>query len=105
MAGGFGFLKLEAAFEIGEGIAYDPSDSYGRAFVVGLVNTLVVSASGIVLATILGVVAGVARLARDGDEPACRVPRSVPGACRCAGRPSSDRLESLPRLAERRVSR
>ncbi len=62
MAGGFGFLKLEAAFEIGEGIDYEPSDSYGRAFVVGLVNTLVVSASGIVLATILGVVAGVARL-------------------------------------------
>jgi general L-amino acid transport system permease protein len=62
MGGGFGFLKLEAGFEIGEGISYSPSDSYGRAFVVGLVNTLVVSASGIVLATILGVVAGVARL-------------------------------------------
>jgi general L-amino acid transport system permease protein len=62
MAGGFGFLKLEAAFEIGEGIDYDPSDSYGRAFVVGLVNTLLVSAYGIVLATILGVIAGVARL-------------------------------------------
>lgn len=62
MAGGFGFLKLEAAFEIGEGIDYEPSDSYGRAFVVGLVNTLLVSAWGIVLATILGVIAGVARL-------------------------------------------
>ena len=62
MAGGFGFLKLEAGFEIGEGISYSPSDSYGRAFVVGLVNTLQVSAYGIVLATILGVVAGVARL-------------------------------------------
>jgi general L-amino acid transport system permease protein len=62
MAGGFGFLKLEAGFEIGEGIAYEPSDSYGRAFVVGLVNTLLVSAIGIVLATILGVIVGVARL-------------------------------------------
>lgn len=62
MAGGFGFLKLEAAFEIGEGIDYEPSDSYGRAFVVGLVNTLVVSGLGIVLSTILGVIAGVARL-------------------------------------------
>lgn len=60
--GGFSFLRLEAGFDIGEGITYDPSDSYARAFLVGVVNTLRVTAVGIVLATILGVVAGVARL-------------------------------------------
>jgi general L-amino acid transport system permease protein len=60
--GGFSFLRLEAGFDIGEGITYDPSDSYARAFGVGLVNTLRVTAVGIVLATVVGVVAGVARL-------------------------------------------
>ncbi len=59
---GFGFLQLEAGFEIGEGIRYAPSDSYGRAFLVGVVNTLVVSGVGIVLSTVLGVTIGVARL-------------------------------------------
>ncbi len=62
MGGSFDFLKLEAGFGIGEGIAYKPSDTYARAFWVGVVNTLTVSAWGIVLATILGVVVGVARL-------------------------------------------
>jgi len=62
MSAGFGFLKLEASFEIKEGITYQPSDSYGRAFWVGVVNTLRVSAIGIVLTTILGTVTGVARL-------------------------------------------
>ncbi|MCX7841293.1 MAG: ABC transporter permease subunit, partial [Anaerolineae bacterium] len=60
---GFDFLNLEAGFEIGETlIAYTPADTYARAFAVGLMNTLVVSVVGIVLATILGVVTGVARL-------------------------------------------
>lgn len=63
--GGFSFLRLEAGFDIGEGIAYDPSDSYAHAFWVGVVNTLRITAVGIVLATILGVVAGVARLSRN----------------------------------------
>lgn len=63
LAGGFGFLRLEAGFAIGESpIPYDASDSYGRAFLVGVVNTLLVSVWGIVLSTILGIVAGVARL-------------------------------------------
>jgi general L-amino acid transport system permease protein len=60
--GGFSFLGLEAGFDIGEGITYDPSHSYARAFVVGVANTLRVTTVGIVLATILGVLAGVARL-------------------------------------------
>jgi general L-amino acid transport system permease protein len=63
IASGFGFLDREAAFGIGESlIAYSPADTYLRAFVVGLLNTLYVSALGIVLATILGTVIGIARL-------------------------------------------
>ena len=60
---GYGFMKNPASFGIGESfIPYDPSNTYGRALLVGLVNTLVVSALGIVLTTIVGVLAGVARL-------------------------------------------
>jgi len=59
---GFDFLQLTAGFGISEGIAYEPTDSYGYAFLVGIVNTLRVIAVGIVLATFLGLVAGVARL-------------------------------------------
>lgn len=60
---GFGFLSLEAGFHIGETpIPYDPGDSYGRAFLVGVLNTLRVTGIGIVLATFLGLIAGVARL-------------------------------------------
>src|SRR6266403_3387949 len=63
IAGGFGFLDREAAFGIGESlIAYSPADTYAWAFLVGLVNTLYVSALGIVLATVLGTVMGLARL-------------------------------------------
>ena len=62
LGGSFGFLRLEAGFAIGEGITYDPSDSYARAFLVGIVNTLRVTIVGIILTTILGVVMGVARL-------------------------------------------
>src|SRR6266566_8037512 len=66
IASGFGFLGREAAFGIGESlIAYSPADTYGRAFLVGLTNTLYVSAIGIVLATILGTVMGLARLSRN----------------------------------------
>ncbi len=60
---GFGFLAKEAGFEIAEKvIAYEPSDSYGRAFLVGLGNTLTVAALGVFFATALGTVLGIARL-------------------------------------------
>jgi general L-amino acid transport system permease protein len=66
IATGFEFLHHEAAFGIGESlIEYSPADTYGRAFLVGLSNTLYVSALGIVLATILGTVIGLARLSRN----------------------------------------
>ena len=60
---GFGFLVKEAGFEIAEKhIAYDASDSYGRAFMVGMVNTLLVAALGVFFATVLGTLFGIARL-------------------------------------------
>ena len=63
IATGFGFLDHEAGFAIGESvIAYSPSDTYLRAILVGLINTLYVSGIGLVLATILGVIVGIARL-------------------------------------------
>ncbi|MES1022282.1 ABC transporter permease subunit [Gloeocapsa sp. BRSZ] len=63
---GFGFLGSQASFDIGETlISYNPADSYGRAILVGLVNSLRVIAVGLVLATILGLVAGIARLSNN----------------------------------------
>jgi general L-amino acid transport system permease protein len=64
IASGFGFLGREAGFEIGESffLRYGAADSYLRALVVGLANTLTVSAIGIVLATGLGTVIGLFRL-------------------------------------------
>src|SRR5690242_1806223 len=63
IATGFGFLNREAGFGIGETlIPYSPADTYGRAFLVGLLNTLYVAALGIVLATVVGTIIGIARL-------------------------------------------
>src|SRR5690554_6281602 len=63
---GFGFLQREAGFAIGESpIAYTPADTYGRAVWVGLLNTLRVSIVGIVLATLLGTLIGIARLSKN----------------------------------------
>ncbi|MBW4544680.1 MAG: ABC transporter permease subunit [Symplocastrum torsivum CPER-KK1] len=60
---GYGFLGSQASFDIGESlIPFSPSDSFGKAMRVGLINTLRVSAIGIILATLLGLVVGVARL-------------------------------------------
>jgi general L-amino acid transport system permease protein len=63
IASGFGFIEKEAAFELGESlIEYSAADSYGRALVVGVLNTLKVSLVGIILTTILGTIIGVATL-------------------------------------------
>ncbi len=60
---GFGFITHEASFDIGESlIPYSSSDTYGRALIVGVLNTLLVSFIGIVLTLILGTIIGVARL-------------------------------------------
>jgi general L-amino acid transport system permease protein len=63
---GLGFLNTTAGFDIAESpIPYHATDTYGRAFLAGLLNTLVVSVAGIVLATILGLAVGVARLSNN----------------------------------------
>ena len=60
---GFGFLDQTAGFGVNQSlIPYSESDTYGRVFLVGLLNTLLVSGIGIVLATILGFFVGLARL-------------------------------------------
>ena len=60
---GFEFLDTQAGFELGDTpIEYSPNDPVSRAVTVGYLNTLRVSLLGIVLATILGLVIGVARL-------------------------------------------
>jgi general L-amino acid transport system permease protein len=64
IASGFGFWNTTAGFDISQTlIQYDAqASSYGRAFWVGLLNTLLVAGLGIVVATILGFVIGMARL-------------------------------------------
>lgn len=60
---GFGFLNNTAGFGILFSlIDYTETDTYGRTFVVGLLNTLLVSFLGILFATVIGFVVGVARL-------------------------------------------
>ena len=67
IASGFGFLQREAGFEIGESafLRYGAADSYLRALIVGLTNTLAVALIGIVLATGLGTLIGLCRLSRN----------------------------------------
>jgi general L-amino acid transport system permease protein len=64
IASGFGFLNNTAGFDISQTlISFSAAGStYGEAFIVGLLNTLVVSAIGIFFATILGFIVGIARL-------------------------------------------
>ena len=60
---GLDFLRATAGFDISQTvIPYSTRDTYGHAFLAGLLNTLMVSAAGIVLATMLGFITGVARL-------------------------------------------
>lgn len=64
---GFNFLQIDAQFDIGETtfLEYDPSDPFSRALLVGALNTVRVSFFGILFATILGTVAGIARLSEN----------------------------------------
>ena len=60
---GYGFLSQESSFDVQFSlIDYDGSHSYARAYLVGLLNTLLVAFIGIILSTVLGVIVGVARL-------------------------------------------
>ena len=63
---GFAFLHNEAGFGILFSLVpFDEASTFGRTFLVGLLNTLLVSAIGIVLATLLGFLIGVGRLSRN----------------------------------------
>jgi len=60
---GYGFLNQESSFDVQFSlIEYDGSHSYARAYLVGLLNTLLVAFLGILISTIIGVVVGIARL-------------------------------------------
>jgi general L-amino acid transport system permease protein len=67
IASGFHFLFHEAGFEISETIflSYSPADAYLKAFYVGVLNTLRAAALGIVIATPVGTLIGLARLSRN----------------------------------------
>jgi len=63
IAAGFGFLSNNAGFDVNQSlIPYNQSDTYARVFVVGLLNTLLVSIIGIFFATMIGFLVGLGRL-------------------------------------------
>ena len=65
IAGGFGFLGQPAGFDVSFRLFnFNAGDSYAAAFLIGLANTLLVSAIGIVLCTMIGICVGVARWSR-----------------------------------------
>ena len=79
IATGFGFLGRIAGIPIGESLLpYNPAiNTYGRALVIGILNTLKVTVIGVVLATILGTLIGIGRLSQqlaagDGHRLLCR---------------------------------
>ena len=60
---GFGFLERTAGFDVSQNlIPYTGSDTYARVFLVGLLNTLLVSVLGIFLATVIGFIVALGRL-------------------------------------------
>jgi len=66
IATGFAFLDNRASFGIAQTlISYSEDDTYGRAFIIGLLNTLLVSVIGIIFATTLGFIVGIARLSKN----------------------------------------
>jgi len=63
---GFDFLGSEAGFGILQSlIEYDESDTHGKVFIVGLLNTILVSVIGIIFATIIGLLVGIGRLSKN----------------------------------------
>lgn len=63
---GFDFLNSEAGFGILQSlIAYDESNSHGKVFIVGLLNTILVSVIGIVFASLIGLLVGIGRLSKN----------------------------------------
>ena len=66
IASGFGFLDNTAGFSITQSLVnYSEESSYGQAFLVGLLNTILVAVIGVILATVIGFIVGVARLSNN----------------------------------------
>ena len=66
IASGFGFLSKTAGFDIVQSmITYSSASTYGRAILVGLLNTVLIAVLGIVAATIIGFIMGVLRLSKN----------------------------------------
>ena len=65
-ASGYGFLNSRAGFDIGQSmIEYTSDSTYGRALVVGFLNTMLVAITGIFTATIIGFIIGIGRLSKN----------------------------------------
>lgn len=63
IASGFGFMSVEGGLPINDTLLpYLPSDTYGYAFFLGVINTLYVSFIGIILSTLIGIIIGCARV-------------------------------------------
>ncbi|OHV85249.1 amino acid ABC transporter permease [Ensifer sp. LCM 4579] len=66
IASGYGFLNSRAGFDVGQSlIAFSSDSTYGRALVVGFVNTLLVAITGIITATVIGFIVGIGRLSHN----------------------------------------
>ncbi len=66
LSAGYGFLWDTSAFDINQRlISYDSTNTYGRAFIVGGLNTVLVASMGVVAATVIGFLAGILRLSRN----------------------------------------
>lgn len=66
LTAGYGFLFNTSAFDINQRlISYDSTNTYGRAFIVGGLNTILVASMGVVAATLIGFAAGILRLSRN----------------------------------------
>ena len=101
IATGFGFLQREAGFGVSESpIEYSPADSYLQVLLVGLLNTLKVSVVGVVLATLIGTIVGIARLCATGWWPA-----SPPSTSRAAQHPGAAAAVLLVRADQRGAAR
>ncbi len=61
----FDFLSSEASFDLAEGIEFKRTDPYAKAFLVGVINTIRIAFMGIILASILGLITGIARLSNN----------------------------------------
>ena len=66
LASGYGFLFQTSAFDINQRlIEYDSTHTYGKAFIVGGLNTILVAVLGIIAATVIGFLAGILRLSNN----------------------------------------